>query len=48
MGATKKLDIANKIDTIIMYLKSKDLDEKNCDIEEKIESNRLTGLGFTG
>ena len=35
------LAIANKIDTIVGYLKAKDLDEKNCETEEKIEIHEL-------
>ena len=35
------LAIALKIDTIVRYLKSKDSDEKNCDIDEKIELHEL-------
>ena len=33
--------IAHKIDTIIQFLKTKDLDEKPCDVDEKIEFHEL-------
>ena len=35
------LAIACKIDTIVSYLKSKELDEKDCEIDEKIEMHGL-------
>jgi hypothetical protein len=35
------LAVAHKIDTIVRYLKAKDLDELNCEIEEKIEFHEL-------
>ena len=33
--------VALKIDIIVRYLKSKDLDEKDCEIDEKVEIHEL-------
>ena len=33
--------IAQKIDTIVQFLKTKDIDETDCEIEEKIEFHEL-------